>query len=84
MKIAELLTEAPRGPDWKVQFKMKSKQQRDGFEEWDSGSVVVKDWVNKERARAAAEKYLEKNFAGREPKVVRITQVPWKKTKVED
>ena len=74
MKTQELF-EAPRGPDWKVLFKVRSK---DG-DAWESGSFVVQDYVGKERARSAALTYMDKKFKGRECSITRITQVPWKK-----
>lgn len=74
MKAQELF-EAPRGPDWKVLFKVRAK---DGSA-WESGSFVVHDYVGKERAKSAAVDYLLKKFKGREASITRITQVPWKK-----
>jgi hypothetical protein len=75
MKIAELLQEAPKGPDWKVQFQVRSNVA----DSWDSGQFTVHDYVGKEKAKAAAVDYLLKKYKGREAKVTRITQVPWKK-----
>jgi len=69
------LDEAPRGPDWTVQF---SYTDKDGKSKA-SGSFVVKDYVGKDRAKAAAEKYLAKKYDGKDPQITRITQVPFEK-----
>ena len=52
MKIAELLTEAPKGPDWKILFKMQSKESDTS---WDSGQFVVNDYATKAAAKLAAQ-----------------------------
>lgn len=71
MKLEELLQEAPKGSEWKIQFQVRSK---DGGA-LESGSFVVHDYVDKDRAKAAAVDYLLKKFKGRDAKVTRITRI---------
>ena len=78
MKIAELLTEAPKGPDWKVLYKVRDRNTQN----WNTGTFTLKDYVGKDRAKAAAQAWLEKKYKDvehYEPTITRITQLPWKK-----
>ena len=78
MKVADLF-EAPKGPDWKILYQVRND---DGS--LNGGSFVVRDYVNKERAKAAAVEYLLKKYKSKEAKVIRVTQMPWEKVKVEE
>lgn len=70
MKIDELF-EAKKGPDWKVSFKFLSSDKK----EWSTGSLVVRDYVTKERAKEAASKILFKKYNGQSIVIVRVTEL---------
>lgn len=69
MKVSDLF-EAPKGTDWKIQYQVRSKDA----DSLDSGSFVVHDYVDKERAKAAGVDFLLKKFKGRDAKITRVTQ----------
>ena len=79
MKVSQLF-EAVRGPDWKVQFRFKS----DDGTAINTGTITVNDFTTKEKATAAAEKYLAKHFKNRDAKITRVTKKPWEKVPIEN